>query len=338
MKRNVMISGEFTLSEMTSTKKTVKVASSKKNAKARLEALKAAGVDTSNYFAMGDEMVIKVVEGVPMQVADDDPIFNAICQSGYLNHYKLFRRIVMAQMFHMLRKMEQSGETFNGLLQQHGYEYSWRMVENELHAQSKMEKHGDAECLFQRSRWFNKRVIAEMMIDYINALNTLIEKHLMYSDKKKKGDQKTFRHKCKGIPYIRLAGKNIFVSDIPNKVFAPLCKLRCKMLNADSVDEMYRIVYSFNRMRKRLSSDTKQSYAFIYAYKGSGAYFTMRNLIMFHGARFNKMNEKKSLEYVEQKAEEYAKDGWRMMGVMKELIVNSGISIQGKIDEWHKRR
>lgn len=121
-----MISGEFTLSEMSDQGASAKGVKPK-SAAARIEALKAAGIDTSNYFPMGEEMVIKVVDGVPMMVDDDDPVYTKIAGGGYINHYKLFRRWVMAQMFHILRNMK-SGKNFNQLLQERGYEYQWRMV------------------------------------------------------------------------------------------------------------------------------------------------------------------------------------------------------------------
>ena len=80
MKRNIMISGEFEISELTNAKKAIvsaepSVVIKGKKASERLEILKAAGIDTSNLFAMGDEMVVRVVDGVPTQVLDDDPVF-----------------------------------------------------------------------------------------------------------------------------------------------------------------------------------------------------------------------------------------------------------------------
>ena len=66
----------------------------------------------------------------------------------------------------------------------------------------------------------------------------------------------------------------------------------------------------------------------------------MRNLIMFHGARFlkngRKMSETNSLKELESKAKLYDEEGWRMLGVLKQLIKESDIDIQGKMNEWHK--
>ena len=80
------------------------------------------------------------------------------------------------------------------------------------------------------------------------------------------------------------------------------------------------------------------SKTFVNAYKGSGAYFTMRNLIMFHGAKFKGMSKEQSLHHVDTEAISFTGiEEWQMVGLMKRLISDSGISIQGKIDEWRTK-
>ena len=114
-------------------------------------------------------------------------------------------------------------------------------------------------------------------------------------------------------------------------------------MNGANGERLYRLVVKFNKLMKRLPADTKQSEAFINAYKGSGAYFTMRNMVMFHGARFKQgrrnMSEAKSLEHIESKAAEYARadEEWRLLGVLKQLIADSEMSVSAKIDEWADR-
>lgn len=334
MKRNVMISGEFTLSEMTGSNANAS-AKKGKNAKARIEALKAAGVDTSNYFPMGEDMVIKVVDGVPTQVLDDDPIFQYITKGGYLNHYKLYRRWVMSQMFHILKDMNRKDMSFNAIIQHRGYEYQWKVVENELYAQMKMEKNMDLQSLSGRAMWFNSDSVAMMAEDYVRSLKDYIDGALTYRIDKK-GVRK-FKHTCKGAPYIRLGSECIFVADVQKKVFDPLQKAIKAIKNSKTATELYVNVFKFNRQRKSLKWDTKQSDAFINAYKGSGSYYTMRNLIMFHGARFKGApTQEESLLLVEENAKEYIYEGWRMLGVLKQLIADSGISVEGKIREWRK--
>lgn len=76
------------------------------------------------------------------------------------------------------------------------------------------------------------------------------------------------------------------------------------------------------------------------AYKGAGAYFTMKNLILFHKASFKngciKLGQKKSMAMLENKANEYKNEGWRLFGVMKKLIEDNNIDIVKKMREWKK--
>lgn len=257
-------------------------------------------------------------------------------------NWKLFRRWVMSQMFHMLRDMEKDGKSFNEVLQKKGYEYQWRMLENELHAQMKMCDHKDYENTKARNRWFNGCVAHDMAIDYINKLRSYIDDKCIYTVKEDKDGKKkkTYKHTCKGNPYIRLQNENIFVADLERKVYNPLRDLANKMSVAETYKELYDAVRKFNKNRKHLAWNTKQADAFITAYKGSGSYYTMRNIVMFHGARFlkngRKMSETNSLKELESKAKLYDEEGWKMLGVLKQLIKDNNISVQGKILEWKK--
>ena len=342
MKQIVTITGE----NLNIVTKNVEATAATKKTKAqmRLEALKAAGVDVSKYFPLGDDQLIKIENGaavpVDMDDATIDEVGKQIVEGGYVSNWKLFRRWVMSQMFHMLRDMDKNGRTFNEVLQHKGYEYQWRMLENELYAQMKMAAHGDHENAGARNRWFGGFVAADMAYDYIKKLRKYVDNNLIYKVKKDAhGNVKNaYKHTCKGNPYVRLQNEDIFVADLEKKVYAPLGNLARKMYDSNTYKEVYDAVHEFNKKRKHLAWDTKQADAFITAYKGSGSYYTMRNLIMFHGARFmkngRKMSETDSLKELESKANLYDEDGWRMLGVLKQLIKDNNISVQGKILEW----
>ena len=342
MKQIVTITGE----NLNIVTKNVEATAATKKTKAqmRLEALKAAGVDVSKYFPLGDDQLIKIENGaavpVDMDDATIDEVGKQIVEGGYVSNWKLFRRWVMSQMFHMLRDMDKNGRTFNDVLQHKGYEYQWRMLENELYAQMKMAAHGDHENAGARNRWFGGFVAADMAYDYIEKLRKYVDNNLIYKVKKDAHGnvKKTYKHTCKGNPYVRLQNDDIFVADLEKKVYAPLGNLARKMYDSNTYKEVYDAVHEFNKKRKHLAWDTKQADAFITAYKGSGSYYTMRNLIMFHGARFmkngRKMSETDSLKELESKANLYDEEGWRMLGVLKQLIKDNNISVQGKILEW----
>lgn len=328
-----MISGEFEISELTNEKKAIQKASpvsviKGKKAQERLDTLKAAGIDTSNLFAMGDEMVVRVVDGVPTQVLDDDPIYAMIKKGGHIPDRRLFRRWVMAQMFRMLRQMDEYKMTFTDLVRHHGYEYMWKMVVEELRVQARLFKTGDTENLNERKRFFNAEVVLVMMDEYAKEFDKYVSSLKV-------------KH-CKGQPYKTIHGTHVFVDDIPVKLTYKTNSLRDRLKNEMyniEPDELHLLVSKFNKYRTPMKHDTEIPKAFIDAYKGAGAFYTMKNLILFHGCQFRERGRFVGKERSMKLLEKYSitLNGWELLGVMKELIKENGISIEKKIAEWKKK-
>ena len=298
-------------------------------AEAKIEALRAAGVNVDNLFSMkgadGKETIARLSDGHLEMLQDNDPIFAAILNGDTVPNSQLFRRWVMAQVFHML-----ATGNFTGALQKKGYAYQWKMMLDEMEAQSKMWLRGDFENFAQRNRYFNKERIVAIAADYIDRLNDHI--------------RSLPRKLCKRTPYIRLKGRNIFTEDIVTKVIQPLELIKFRMGNANEPVELYKQLVNFFKLVKKtwIAYDIPMAAPFKDSYKGAGAYFTMRNMILFHGAKFRDDNgrflsQKQSLSVLESKAEEYKTEGWRLFGVMKKLIEDNKIDIVKKIREWQKK-
>lgn len=300
--------------------------------KDRQEQLNKAGIDTSNYFSMkapnGEEKLMKKVGNVYMEVEDCGPIMVIIRNGGTVPNRDLFRRWVMAQVFQGLSYKGFWGSGFAGWVKAKGYKYTWMMTEEELRVQAKLYKK-DAENFKQRTRWFNKGVAISMCEDYIEKLEKVI------SDKKA-----NHSHKCKGIPYICVGGRNVFYSDLYSKIYKPLHDAEAKVAGAKTPDALYTAFRNFRTIMIGLDWKTPHCAAWFDAYKGAGAYYTMKNIILFHEGRFRDSNgrflsKQASLDYLEAKADEYSHDGWKLFGVMKKLIKDSGIDIDKKRKEWY---
>ena len=305
-----------------------------KTAKDRIEALKKAGKDVSNLFAMqgafGGECIASNKNGKLSILDDNDPIFDCIIEQGTVSNRRLYRRWVMGQMFHMMsyspsRSKEPLG--FTSMIHRLGYSYQWKMLMNELHAQMKMEGK-DAANFSDRNRWFNAKVVAAMANDYIVLL-------------KKRVDGLKVRN-CKGIPYKRISNRNIFVSDLEGKLFYPLSVALQRINWAKNASQLYKAAKEFNGMRIIMPYDTPQSKAWIDAYKGSGAFFTMQNLIRFHNCvafddEGNRLDKYQSLSFISAKAEAYKNgQGWRLFAVLKKMLDDNNINIKKKMAEWRK--
>lgn len=305
-------------------------------AKERIETLSRAGVDVTNLFAMqganGGEHIVSIKDDTLSILRDDDPIFRYIAEQGTVPNHRLHRRWVMAQMFHMLSfvpsgKCEPVGVT--EMIHRLGYEYQWKMLLNELYAQMNMQDR-DTTNFKDRNRWFNAKVVEAMAQDYVAKLKERID---ALPEKK-----------CKEIPYKRIGGRDIFVSDLQAKLYNPLRMASLRIGQAKNASQLYNAVKKFNDMRVRMNSETSQCKAWVDAYKGSGAFFTMQNLIRFHGCTAiddegNRLDKWQSLTYLSEKAEMYKNgEGWRLLAMMKKMLKDNNIDIQKKMREWRKRR
>lgn len=293
----------------------------------RGDALKAAGIDPSKYFAIqipggGEQMMMKTADGKAVPVSDDDPILAAIRKGGTVPNRSLFRRWIMSQVFHGL--MWKWG--FTDWVKSHGYDYQWKMLVEELRVQAKLYGK-DMENFEARNRWFNRELAVTMAQDYIEQMTDDF--------------QSRPTHKCKGVPYVKFFRENIFVSDMNKKLVWPMTELKAAIYNAKTPQKLYEALRAFNkaRMQGGNSGNYKQCAEWKDAYKGMGAYATMQNLLRFHGCTFPRDNDfynprKSGLYMLEYAANAYEDAGWRLFGLMKQMLEENAIDIKAKMKEW----
>lgn len=302
-----------------------------KTAKERIEALRNNGVDVSCLFAMqganGGECIAQLTI-----LNNNDPIFRGIAEQGTVPNRRLFRRWVMAQMFHMLSYTDYHSTEPVGvteMIHRLGYEYQWRMLLGELHAQMKMEGK-DPVNFTDRNRWFNAGVVTAMAQDYIAQL----KKHVASLPEKK----------CKGIPYKHVGAENIFVEDLYLKLYYPLEMAMERIKYARNASQLYNAVKKFNDLRTKMKHDTPQSKEWVDAYKGAGAFFTMQNLIRFHDCTVINdegkcLDKSKSLAFLAVKAATYRNGkGYCLLAMLRKMLEDNGIDIKRKEAEWRKRK
>lgn len=278
----------------------------------RIAQLKARGIDTSNYFSAknpkGEDVWMKFNGGVPVVVSDDefaglDEIEQGIYANGYVKNTKLFRRWIMAQMLRAEKCRGGLTEYMNRL----GYNYSWEMVIEELRVQAKLEE-CDLAAFAERNQFFNRDVVIGMADWHIGEVNKYINQ--------------LKEHKCKGVPYKTIKGKNVFVSDIQYKVMTPMRRLAREISRAANAKQLYLATKEFYEGSIRLRYQTGQCREWKDAFKGAGAYYTLKNMIQFHGLTIDGKNMKQSLVLLDQKTKECRDNDewWVLLGWMRELI------------------
>lgn len=313
------------------------------NKNERMEKMNAMGIDTGKYFtvnlpnglAKNSTITLAINENGEYTVVNaneitkaNDPIVNQIIEDGYVKNTKLHRRFVMAQMFHNLNYKSYDGkyEGYNDCIKRcYGYKYTIDMMIEEVRVLSKLEVR-DRETFEERAHFFDRRTIAAVLEDYAVELEKYVDK--------------LPTKKCKGVPYKRVKSVNIFEADLKKKLYAPVKHYANQVLVARNYNEIYRILCNFKRNMVKLPWDTRKSKAWLDAYKGEGAYYTMRNLLLFNGCdifdnngNILYMDSIGKDKYLKAKLDEYKGEGWRMFALMKKVISDNGINTKTHIAE-----
>lgn len=298
------------------------------NKNERMNALNAKGVNTGKYFTLdlenGTKLHVIVDENGDLVQTSKDPIATQIIEDGYVRNTKLHRRFVMAQMFHGLNYRSYDGrkEGYNEWLKRFGIKYEFDMMLEEIRVLSKL-KTRDTATFIERSHFFTKDVIVHTMMDYIVELKKWVEA--------------LPNKNCKGVPYKRIKGRDVFVEDLQKKVYSPLERDINRLKYASSYGEMYRIVNNFMAQMIHLPYNTPKSKAWIDAYKGEGAFYTLKNLVMFHSCGImvdgKKVYGAAAVSMLNNRLKEYRGEGWRMFALMKKVIADNNFDFATRMSE-----
>lgn len=311
-----------------------------KKLEARTSTLNENGVETGKYFSIslpngmkpGDKLSVTIgKDGVPVIV--NDPILDSIYENGYVRNTKLHRRFVMAQMFHMLNYSGCRGEGYTDALKTYPYEYQFKMMLEEFHVQDELHKADDATYR-ERNTFFNKNVAIKTMQDHIDKAKRLVA----CADV----------HKCKGIPYKKVPGHgNVFVTELEDKVWKPLEDCVDSIRRTDDPHFIHYFMKRFIRNMVKLPWQTEKCDAWVDAFKGAGAFYTAKNLIMFHNCCVythhdgwgnyrtanvhSKLGRDASLAYLEARLGK--SEGWELLGFLKELIADNNFDFGKRMKE-----
>ena len=319
------------------------------NRNERMEKLNNMGVNTSKYFNVnlpeglkpGATISLVISEdGQPIIVSGNDVIREQIIADGYVRNTKLHRRFVMAQMFHMLNYVSYDGKEngYNACLRNSfDYKYTLDMMIEEVRVLSKLETR-DKESFVERSKFFTKEVVVDVLNDYLDKLKKYVE---TLPDKN-----------CKGVPYKTVKGVNIFNADLEKKLYRPIRDRIQRVQRAVNYGQMYTALQMFMRYSfVKLPYNTPKSKVWVDAYKGEGAYYTLKNLVMFHDCVVNvyecgtyRYTRRKvdtlvgvdAVNHLKKKLDEYKGEGWRMFALMKQVIEDNNFDFNKRMKELNK--
>lgn len=280
----------------------------------RIRLLEQAGVDTSAYELKLSGIVLK----------SDDDMTTDIVGNQQLTNKKLFRRWITAQTFRML-----NSQTFNQnnkrweigwdayLRNRYDYMYQFKMMLEEIRILSKLEIK-DKEEFMERIKFFNKYVVIDTCNHYINQL-------FKYADKKQ-----NHKHVVKLAKY-----GEVFVYDL-NKLFVDdLREIINDIIQAETYSEIYVFLKKFIRKMNKLPADTPKCPSWKTAFKGSGAYYSLRNIILFHNVILEGYKDKKESlrELNVYTSKLHYTEVWKLHYLLKDTIAYNNFDLVRSINE-----
>lgn len=329
----------------------------KKSRENRMEALKAANIETGKYFSVtlpeglkpGSTINVTISEdGSPVIVSpekkrnsEEESFLSQIYEDGYVRNTRLHRRWVMAQMFRMLNyKSYYTGKSgYDAYLNDHyGYQYQFEMMLEEIRVLAELQDR-DIKAFNERARFFIPDVVSATCNDYINKLEIYVNKLPV--------------HKCKGVPYKKVFGRNIFVEDLNRYVYysqiSNFADVKRVVINiwshsmSSSYKDLYKALRKFCANMYKLPNETPKCKEWKDAFKGEGSYYTLMNLIKFHGCRVpgvkgNMMSLKDSLEDVENAVEQYRGLYYKLFAYMKYVIKANNFDFNKRMKELYPKK
>ena len=278
----------------------------------------------------GDEEALKYISSIIGEIND----------TGYIEVEGIVRRWVPSQCLAMIYNGKRS---FHKILTDMGFDYSWKVLIRDLKQQAKLWRKSDEDGYVDRNRWYNKTTAYAMSQDFLEQLvktcNTMP------------------RHKCRGKAYINMrcrginSQKGLFESELSDFCNSFLVASG-KIYKAKTPVELLKACEAFFRKTKVFSNwSAKQAPAFTNAYKAAGAYYTMKDLILFENCRMITNDSpikfcpdsETSLEEMERHFDDIVKNhtviecGYRMLGLLKAFLDANKFDFKAVKAGWAKR-
>lgn len=281
-----------------------------KNLGQRLQVLEEMGFDTSKYNL--------VIKGNQIEITG---IAHKIVEDKQVDNKKLFRRWITAQTFKMIyeptwnwRTEQRETGWDNYLRNRYNYKYQFNMMLEEFRVLIKLEAR-DKEDFEERSNFFNKDVAVETCEHYVRQLNKYVDANW---------DSKTNT--------VKLAKYGVVDAEKFAGIVHSLVDIIEDMKESRGYAELYANLNRFVKKMNKVPTDTPKCPEWKSAFKGSGAYYSLKNMILFHNCVLRGCaNKQESLNKLERCLDEYRGAYWRFHYMLLDTIEFNNFNLKESI-------
>lgn len=267
-----------------------------------------------------------------------DELKKQILAQGTVNYPARYRRWVMAQMFKALNHKK----GYQGYLDSHNYNYVLKTTEDELKALAKMQKKNPEEFEIRKT-FFTPEVvysIARYTREQIFEYGQRLYGYDYFYRAVRKGNNVTYSDWHRFTVY----DFNMTLVLLDSLVEALVKYTECER---PDYERIYFLFKEFRNNTIKLPEYTKKPVAWVEAFKASGAYYTLENMIYNHGCVLElngNFDSKKNLEifrnrycgvptYYTGTAHERGFGGYKFLGLLKETIKKNNFDFYREMDK-----
>ena len=316
----------------------------------RMNVLANNGIDTSKYFTVfidkamfdsGSIMLKKSGDGITATLLDFAKKTNApnaeieelrdkIRNNGTIACTRLFRRWICAKMlriqYDIAKGLYPNIET---LMRTFKIDYMTEVIANEVNMMDAIHRDGDMETFFEITKFFNVGLLTEIYWQWFTDLRTAKENAKIHIQNRHSWTQEQKE-------YIHIGTRDVYVTDIEKD----LAKIE------DLIENLEGNAYPITAMKEIAALNkyfTKHEYlikysvpkAFMEAYKANGAYYTLKNLVLFHKAELinndtgEVLSGTEAFEYLKNYLDHFdpRSNGYKIYALMKNTLRHNDINI-----------
>lgn len=265
--------------------------------------------------------------------AKNSKFYGKVMADGHIYNPYLDRRFLPAQYLNMI-KDEWNYSAYTAINRNYGYMYSIEWVRKEVNKLAFLGK-TDLVAFEERGSFLKPLDVSYIMSNYVNDLKEEIDKKISLRDYKVKKDNKVFL-KFHGYKEI-YAGKEI-----------ETIKNHKVVVEVEVSDELIALIKRFENMVEELVAlnwyedsnaykemnnilqgirfielhyNTKKSSVFIDRFMAQGAFYTMRNLVLFEGYTLKGKSNRDAEEVLRENIDI---EGYKLHAMLKECLKDNG--------------
>ncbi len=264
-----------------------------------------------------------------------DDIEESILEDGDINSRFLWRRWIMAQVLRHYKTADGQENFHNYFIKSKTMHYVLKMCLNEAKALNRLQ----GIDLKEREMFFNLDVFRQIVKDYIKEYKTELFKQLEKLDLKnretvyKKGFGTTLLTKV----YI---GKKTFDKDDAKDIVRQLNEIaEHDIYSAENYEDMAKLFADILHKFPPFKS-CRKSKAWMDAFKGAGAFYTLDNLLHWHNCliRDEKTNEvysgDRALKYLRDRTKALpSKEYYKLYAIMKRVVKENHFDFSKRMEE-----